>query len=74
MIGRRSARLDAREVGMAVLVPVGDDDECVGAVERVVVRLGKLESVAEPSLRLVHRHRVVGGDRGTGGEQHRRST
>ena len=38
MIGRSERAFDAREVRMAVLVPVGDDDERIGALERVVVR------------------------------------
>ena len=36
--GRRSVLLHAREIGMPVLVPVGDHDERVGALERLVVR------------------------------------
>ena len=36
----RSAQrlLDAAEIGMPILVPVGDDGECVGIGQRVIAR------------------------------------
>ena len=61
--GALQRRLDAGEVGMPVLVPVGDDDERVGAGERVVVRLRVVDAVAEAALRLVHRDGIVRDDR-----------
>jgi hypothetical protein len=67
--GRRSARLDAHEVGVAVLVPVGHHDQRVGARERVVVGLGVVDGAVEPAPGLVQRGRVVGAHRRAAGEQ-----
>ena len=39
--------LDPREIGMAILVPVGHDDEGVGPFERLVVRFGVTNRVAD---------------------------
>ena len=38
--GRLSVLLHSHEVGMAVLVPVGDDHERIGSCQRIVVGLG----------------------------------
>ena len=54
---------DAREVREAVRVPVGDDHEGVGTVERLVVAGRVRDARTEATLRLVHGGRVVRDDR-----------
>ena len=53
----RAARLDAREVGMAVLVPVGDDDQRVRARRARRSSSPRTRSGRRAVLRLVHRGR-----------------
>src|SRR5258706_3547959 len=50
---------DGVEVGAAELVPLRDDDERVGALERVVVAPVVADAVAEDLFRLGHRLGVV---------------
>ena len=70
MIGRAQRSLDPREVGMAVLVPVGHDGERVGAGRAPRSSTPRTRR-ASPSrrLRLVHRDGIVRDDRRAGREQ-----
>src|ERR1051325_7825988 len=52
--------LDATEVWMSVLVPIGDDRERVGVGQRVVARRREVYAIAQPSFALVHSDRIVG--------------
>src|SRR5580704_1097898 len=50
---------DPPEIRVAVLVPVGDDDERVGAMRRVIVRIGVRDAIAQPPPRFVLGDRVM---------------
>src|SRR5437899_5026211 len=61
--------LHAREVGAAKLVPLGDDEQRIRVLERLVVHPVIGDAVGEVLARLAERLGVVHGHRGAAGEQ-----
>ena len=74
MTGALMAAFDGVEVGAAEVLPLGHDDQGVGA-GRSAVRLAILREArarsgpAAPRRRLGHGHRVVGPHAGAGAQQ-----
>src|SRR3954464_7896698 len=57
------------EIRMAILVPIRDHDQRVRALERLIVSLSIIYSVAEQTPRMVEGSRVVRTDRNTLAQQ-----